>query len=611
MIKFYLKRVLTFLFLIGLLVVSVLVDMILLRLILIFIAIVVVSFIIFLRGDSNRKTLFTKEAINKDTEEEGDDKYKDTPTETNDKILTEADIQERISNRNIAQFVPSDLNEQYRRIALEEMPTGTSSDVQFNFFLDKTLDVIRYVFMAHSAIFFWYRRDKQQIIFHNFSSSETSLQKIKYVVGSDIISKVIISGNPNYTCNINSNVEADLIKYYQLPIGIKSIAAVPVYLNNKIIGVLAIDSKSEDAFGPETIYTLGKFVRMITLIFSIYDEKFNIDLVSQKLDALLELIGNSTKDFDDKKLLQNFIVVLDKFVEWDVLAIILYEASAKNYILKKVINRTSVDYMGEGLPVDTSLDTLIGNAIRSGNSVKIDDASYNKYFLYRKNVLSDIKGSMIIVPINSNGRIHGAFVLESLKKKKYYDDDVRIVEKVANYFAFQLDNLLNKNLLGEYLSIDIETMLLNSNTFKKKVSEITKITANDKHIGLALISVDKVEQLVKKYSPKVIPKIAKHVALKLSKEAEELMEIGRLDNLKFGVLFINREISTDNIWCQKVMQKISAEMISFEEQEFGITVSIGYAGGIKNVRPETLFQSADTALNRAMIDGGNKIRTVK
>lgn len=351
---------------------------------------------------------------------------------------------------------------------------------------------------------------------------------------------------------------------------------------------------------------------LVTFILGVYDQKYNIDIVNQKLDALLELIGNSTREYDENKLIQNFIVVLDKFVEWDALGIVLYNAEAKAYILRKVVCRVAVTYMGEGLPVEVNNETLIGHAITEGNSVKIDDASSNTYYLYRKNVFSDIKGSIMIVPISSAGRVtHGAFVLENLKKKKYFDDDVRLVEKVANYFAFQLDNLFNRNLLRKYLSIDLDTMLLNRQTFEKKVNEVAKITSGEKHIGLALISVDRVDKLIRKYSQKVIPKIAKHVAMRLNKEAEELMEIGRVDTLTFGVLFINREPTVDNIWCQKIMQKISNELIDYRDDKFGITVSIGYAGGTKNIRGETLFQAAEFALSKAIDDGGNKIRTYK
>lgn len=548
-----------------------------------------------------------------DEEKEFSEETSITPKEEpNDKILTDFDLQERLLSRKISQLIPQDLNEEYKRIALEPVPGSASVDVQFNFILEKILDVIKHVFLAHSAIFFWYRKDKGQIIFHNFASEEKNLQKIKYQIGSDIISKVILSGNPNYTRNINSNVENSLIRYYPEPIGIKSIAAVPVYLNDKVIGVLAVDSKVEDAFGPETIFTLGKFVRMITLILSIYDEKFNIEMSNQKLDAILELVGNNTTPSDERRLIQSIIVVLDKFLEWDVLGVVLYDNDAKSYILKKLVNRTSIDYMGENLPVDISPETLIGYSFERKQSLRVDDASINKYFPFRKNVQSSIKGSLIIVPIISNGYIHGAFVLESLKKKIYTDEDVRLVEKLSNYFASQLDFLFNRLLLENYLSIDLETMLMNKATFEKRVQEeLTKFKSTDMHIGLALISVDKVDKLINKYSTKIIPKVAKHVSFHLTREAEELMFIGRLEKLKFGVLFLNRDSSSDYVWCQKILQKISGDTIRFDEHDIGVTVSIGYAGGVKLVKAQTLFEAAEAALTKASLAGGDKIRTSK
>lgn len=610
--KLNLKRIITFVILLIFLAGAYLIKIPVLKILFLGISILIISFIIFSKNGDKSYQL-------KDETEDDSVEEEDNTTEKNtensipeNRILTDYDIQEKTKISKITQFSPRDLNEQYKKIVLEPIPNSASIEGQFNFILEKILDVIKHVFLAHSAIFFWYRKDRNQIIFHNISSDEKNLQRIKYVLGSDIISKVIISGNPNYTCNINSNVEADLIKYYNTTIGIRSIAAVPVYLNEKLIGVLAIDSKSEDAFGPETIYTLGKFVRMITLVLSMYDEKFNIELVNQKLDAILELIGGSNRELSEKRLIQNFIVVLDKFIDWDVLGIVLYDTNAKNYSLKKIVNRTSIDYLGEGLPVDISSDTLIGTSVRNGNSIRLDDSGINKYSIFRKNEPSAIKGSLMIIPISSNGKIHGAFVFESLKKKIYTDDDVRLIEKVASYFASQLDYLLNKMLLDKYLNIDIETMLLNRQTFERRVQEeLTKFKSTDMHIGLALISVDRVDKLLKKFSQKVIPKIAKHISFQLLKETEDLMFVGRLENLKFGVLFLNRDSASDNVWCQKILQKISGGSIYYEEQEIGITVSIGYAGGVKIIKAETLFNLAETALNKAILDGGNKIRTTK
>lgn len=609
--KINLKRVIILVVIIASIAIAVHVENPITKYIFIGLAIIIISFVILLRDG---KVLIQSEDESEDISTEGNTENQNTKpspsSSTEVKILTEDDLNPSIGPR-ISQLVPKDLAEQYKRIACEPVP-GVSEDIQFNFVLEKTLELIKDIMLAHSVIFFWYRRDRGQIIFHNYVSEVNELQRIKFQLGSDLISKVIITAQPTYTSNINTNVEADLIRYYPHPVGIKSVAAVPVFLNEKLIGVLAVDSKSDDVFGSESIYTLGRFVRLITLILSIYDEKFNVELINQKLDALLELIGLSTRELDEKKLVQNFIVVLDKFIEWDVLAIVLYDVNIKNFVLKKVVNRTPTDYLGEGAPIDISQETLVGKSITSQHSIRIDDTGSNKYSIYRKNDGSNTKGSMLIVPINSGNIVYGAIVIESLKKKLYTDEDVRLIEKVTSHLGNQLDNLLTKKILNDYLSIDLETLLLNKSTFERRVKEeLLKFKNTDMHIGLALIKVDKSENLIKKYSEKVIPKIAKHIALLLTKESEELMLLGRLEPLKFGVLFLNRDSAADNIWCQKIILKIPSVMITYGDNKFAITVSIGYTGGVKLVKAETLFNAAETALNRAILDGGNKIRTIK
>ncbi|MGB9663513.1 MAG: GAF domain-containing protein, partial [Ignavibacteria bacterium] len=324
----YLKRAFVFLIILVLIVASNLFESTFVKLFCYVLIILIISLLIFARNGKG-KTLIEEnnnetgnEERNFSPQEEG---KPNTRLETNDRILTESELQHRISNANVTKLVPQDLNIHYRKIALEETPASSSSEVQFNYYLEKTLEVIKYVFDAHAAIFFWYRKDRNEVIFYNYAADEDGLQKFKYSLGTDIISKVIITENPIYTCNINSNVEEGLIRYYRTPIGIKSIAAVPVFINNKVIGVLAIDSKSEDAFGPEHIFTLGRFVRMITLILNMYDQKYQIDLVNQKLDALLDLIGISAGEFDERILMQRFIVLFDKLIEWDALGIVLYD----------------------------------------------------------------------------------------------------------------------------------------------------------------------------------------------------------------------------------------------------------------------------------------------
>ncbi len=604
----YVKRIVFFLILLILLMGIFLSNSIYLKVLFLIFTIVFVGLLIFLRNGSSSQTKIDQyENIdNKSSEEDS----KVVISDSEKKIITDVDLQEEIQVK-ITPITHKNIKEEYLKIINEPFPNKANPKDEFSFIVDKILDAIKTIYFSHSAILFLYKREKQQILFHNYVSDEDNLQRIRFNLGSDIISKVIISGNPNYTSNINSNIEMDLIKYYPIPVGIKSIAAVPVYFNNKIFGVLAIDSKSDDAFGPETIYTLGKFVRIITFLINLYEDKFNKDLIDRRLEAILDLVDQTNSLVDEMQLIQKYVVAIDKSIEWDVLAIVLYDPVAQNYILKKLFNRTSLDYMGEGLPVDIHHDTLIGMAIRKCQNIKIDNLVSRKYPLYNRNSYSSINGSLIIVPMSHGNNIYGAIVLESLKKKNYSDDDVRVLEKIMNLFAYQLNNIRIKKMFEANLNIDLETKLLTRREFEKRIKDdLEKFNSLDINVGLALINIERIDKLIDQYGNKVISYIAKEVAKILIDESDNKMLIGRLEPVKFGVFFFNWEGPKINVWSQKIIHRIMGKAIDTDSGTISVIANVGYTADNKIKNADILFQNAETALSRAMLEGGGKIRTI-
>ena len=62
----------------------------------------------------------------------------------------------------------------------------------------------------------------------------------------DVLSKIVETGEPELLTDISRAAEADVIRYYDSPQGIRSFAGAPVFYNDELIAILAIDSKVED-----------------------------------------------------------------------------------------------------------------------------------------------------------------------------------------------------------------------------------------------------------------------------------------------------------------------------------------------------------------------------
>ena len=190
---------------------------------------------------------------------------------------------------------PPDLKERFEEIANESLPQGIGNDGQFTFVLEKMLAVIKEAFAANSAIFFWYNKKKEKLTIEKYISNSIDFSNRKFDVEDDILSKIVQTGEPELLSNISSAAEADVIRYYNSPQNIKSFVGVPLFYDKNLIAIIAIDSKAEDAFGIETIFSLGRFVRLITMLINIFEEKHTESVSQQRLKGLVNLINPDHK----------------------------------------------------------------------------------------------------------------------------------------------------------------------------------------------------------------------------------------------------------------------------------------------------------------------------
>jgi putative methionine-R-sulfoxide reductase with GAF domain len=278
------KRILIFALIPVLIAILFLSEDLILKIITAAVLVLYVGFIIFLR-DSVREESFDKKfedpAIEEDTEpayqspkksfdvDDGEDFKIVSPTKKIEVITSENYTPSYHDNKGKDFFKPADLKQNFEQIATEELPENVSHDEQFAFVLEKILNVVKEAFMAHTSIFFWYNKSKERLTLEKFvTSSPGSISEQKFDIEDDILSKIVKKEEPELLTDITPTAERDVIRYYNSKQGIKSFVGVPLFYGRTLAGVLALDSKMNDAFGIETIYSLGRFVRVLSIIIS-------------------------------------------------------------------------------------------------------------------------------------------------------------------------------------------------------------------------------------------------------------------------------------------------------------------------------------------------------
>jgi diguanylate cyclase (GGDEF)-like protein len=610
------KRLLIFLLVPLLAAILFITDDLIIRVITIILMIIYVAFIIFLR-DSIR--FDGKYSINED--EELDDQFNSPPPSEMDesfKIISKSKNVDVITADNyqpefkVSKTIlkPPDLKERFEEIANESLPPELGHNGQFGFVLEKMLTVIKEAYGAHSAIFFWYNKKKEKLTIEKYISSSDQVTKSKLDIEDDILSKIVQRSEPELLTEISPAAEADVIRYYDSPQGIRSFVGAPIYYDNQLIAILSIDSKVGDQFGIETIYSIGRFVRVITMIIQIFEEKHSDSVSQSRLKGLLSLI-DSEKSFESQEnVLKNLTDSVNELIEWDAFTFVYFKPIEQKFETAKVINKTSLKYIGQGLEVELN-GTLTGKAIISGIPVKIDDTGADKYVRFSKVEDLSFDGSFLGIPLFYANQIYGVLCFESLKKNAYTNADVKFLKNAVNIISFVIYSHSTHTLLKGLLAVDMETRALNTEAFKERLSsDLIKMHSLNAPGALALIKIDDFLEQESLFEGDPLPNVIKVVAETISKEMTAMNLFGRMDEKIFIVHFFNTIPKNVFIWAEKLRVKIARKPIAIVSKQTTYTVSIGVATTTGKLDADEIIYNAELALQKALEKGGNSVRNI-
>lgn len=611
------RRFLYFLIVPILAVVLLLADDLTVRIIALALIIIYVALIIFLRDSLKFQGTYINDTYDEDYVEASDeietksydDSFKIVSKNINPEVIS-ASSYSADSKSPKTTLKPADLKERFKEIANEASPEGGGHGAQFSFALEKILTVIKEVYYAHSAIFFWYNHKKEKLSIDRYVSNSSYISQRKFDIEDDILSKIVQKGEPELLTDISPVAESDVIRYYDTKQGIRSFIGVPIFYDKSLIAIIALDAKVEDAFGIETIFTLGRFVRVITMIISIFEEKHADSVSQQRLNSLLLLLSSHPKIETESDLANAVQNSFSNIIHWDAFTFIYYNPIDKKFKVAKVINNTSLKYIGQNLEIEMT-GTLTGKCITTGVPVKIDDTSLGDAKRFSKSESVSFDGSFLAIPITFKNQNFGVVCFESLKKNSYSNDDIQFLKSAANYLSFIIHSFSSQTLLKSFITLDIETRTLNSNSFKERVtSDLYKAAHLKVQSALALIRIDDFLEQESLFDGNPFPKVLKSVAEIISGEMTPLTVWGRISEKVFAVYFFNSNTKDIFLWSEKLRVKIARKPIAVVSKQTTYTVSVGIASATGKTDVEEVIYNAELALQKALERGGNTVRSL-
>ncbi|KAF0150875.1 MAG: diguanylate cyclase [Ignavibacteria bacterium] len=614
------RRLLTFSVILIFLAIPFFTEDIIYRVIAAVILVIYVGFIIFLRDSSKQEELpqIVDNRLEEPTiyrtntyETDSGEDFKIVSKNKTIEIITSDNFHTNIPKSERGDvFKPADFKKNFESIVLEELPKDINQDEQFGFVLEKILSVIKDAYTAHTAAFFWYNSKRKRLTLERYVSVSTQITKQKFELENDILGKIVQTEEPEILTDITSNAEVDNLRYYNQPQGIKSFVGIPLFYGKALTGILVLDSKMNDAFGIEQVYSLGKIVRVISVIINLFEEKFAESQAEQRLKTLVEIFSYERKYESESELFQAIETAVHGLLDWDVFTIVTYEPVEHKFKTAKIVNKTSLKYIGHGLVIDLT-GTLVGRAILSSTPVKIDDTSSADIPpRFAKNEGFNFDGSFLAVPLVYDEQNYGVLCFESLKKNVYSNSEVAFIKSATKIFAFVLHSYSSLTILRSFVSHDIETKALNYDSFLERFT-VDLVKSRDLTLqgAVALIKVDELLEQQSLFEGDPFPKVFRAVAQMIREEMTPFNLFGRINEKVFAVYFFNTTPKDVFLWAEKLRIKIARKPIAVVSKQSTFTVSIGVASTIGKIDAREIIDNAQLALKKAIEKGGNSVKS--
>ena len=475
----------------------------------------------------------------------------------------------------------------------DEMEASEEPRKEFDFLLNRVLMVIRSVIPARTAAFFWFNKEKQQLVLEaKITDAPADItDKRKLPIGYDVVSQIALEGRPEILTQISPAAELDLLPYYKYKPGTKSFIGVPVYYKGNVVGVLCADAAEEDAYNDVTVGFFGHFTKLISGLVTSYTTKFDLQHSARRLDALQIFKDGAADRPTESGVVDALFDTLIQYVDVSTIGVCTYDKDARRWIVSdaRSVVEGYDDLIGQGIDINSS---LVGQALRNGelavfggtDSVRVIDGEYP---------LSD--GQFVVVPLRSEERTYGALYIENLQAS-LSQQDFALAELLCDAAGDMIERFRQKEQLASGAIVESETDLLNKEGIHRRLrEEFSRSTDYQSPLSVCLIRVDPMAG--QSESEQARQQVVNHLTERIREQVRDYDIIGRYDDETLVVGLPAYRAQEAQFWVEGLRRDFASSPLDINGRRLSVTVSVGIAEAVPSDTWDSLIQHASVALD--------------
>jgi diguanylate cyclase (GGDEF)-like protein len=486
---------------------------------------------------------------------------------------------------------------------------------EFANLIKKVLTLVQNTYFAHTVAFFWVNREKKQLVLESYVSESVQFTTHRRKeIGLDLISQIANTGKPQLVTEINALSQPEMLAYYDGVEPVKAFVGVPIFYSQLAVepqnpvAVLAIDCLEQDAYGNETLTSLGHVTKLVSGLIRSYTDKYDLLLDSELLRSVTRLRDQLKIDFTIHTVARSLVEETSRLVGWDYLTVVLFDETRKAWVVQMVMNRMNDPYVNVTNIVDHQR-SLVGDVIQSATYRIVEHIEESNLPRFYRTERCESRGSLMILPLNSLSRCYGALVIESKDPRSYSEADVKLVQKIVETASWALEILGLTEVTNTFVTLDETTGVANHKYFMGRVQEEVQ-RANDfaSDLSIVMISIDSISEHMNRIGKDGCDFVLQNVGRIIKNSIRPYDLVGRFDFNRFAVLLVNTTPNEASLWAEKLRKNVASNIINVESRSFSVTISVGISGAVNETSDVELLEKADRVLKKAVEAGGNIVR---
>lgn len=386
---------------------------------------------------------------------------------------------------------------------------------------------------------------------------------------------------------------------------IRSWMGVPLVVGERLIGILAVDSRQENYFTSHHARLASAFANQVAIAIDnarLYSESRKR---AEQLRALHEASRALTSDLNLEAVLQTLTETARHLIDarYAALAVLDSEEKMSQFhtagLGEEERKRIGKPPQGHG---------LLGAILIEGKPIRLADISSDPRsvgFPPGHPKMSTFVG----IPIITRGRVIGSLYLTEKEGGQEFDqDDEEFLVGLAGDAAIAIENAQLFRKVEKLATTDSLTGLYNRRHFMERAeSEFQRARRYRRPLSLIMADIDRFKRVNDTYGHGAGDQVLKFVASLARAELREMDVIGRYGGEEFIILMPETGLEGARSLAERFRKRIEETVINVEQAAISITISLGVSVLQEGCETFTaLIEAGDKALYEAKAAGRNR-----